>query len=218
MTDGFLGSPTGNTLVPIQNFTKQTKIISTTNSAYIEISGSTISSPTVIAAYFMAYADSNNIWRLRFNIAVAFTSGGARTSGTLTFKSTYAVTFKNTSGFYQPVFGFSNNGTLDSSFANPNAATITINHGSANTGNYYVSGDVELESEPSWYAANAEGNVNVAAYFPSASASTAGLVDTTTQSFAGVKTFTNGIILPTSDPHVAGALWNSTGTLTISAG
>ncbi|MFC3206871.1 hypothetical protein [Aquamicrobium soli] len=26
------------------------------------------------------------------------------------------------------------------------------------------------------------------------------------------------IILPTTDPHVAGALWNSAGTITVSAG
>lgn len=26
------------------------------------------------------------------------------------------------------------------------------------------------------------------------------------------------IILPTADPHVAGALWNSAGTITVSAG
>ena len=44
----------------------------------------------------------------------------------------------------------------------------------------------------------------------------------TTQTISGAKTFSNQIVkltnLPTSDPSVAGQLWNSSGTLKISAG
>jgi hypothetical protein len=44
----------------------------------------------------------------------------------------------------------------------------------------------------------------------------------TTQTISGAKTFSNAVVkmtnLPTSDPAVAGQLWNSSGTLKISAG
>jgi len=57
----------------------------------------------------------------------------------------------------------------------------------------------------------------------SAGASTADTVlVSTTQTISGAKTFSNAVVmmtnLPTSDPSVAGQLWNSSGTLKISAG
>ncbi|HLZ09337.1 MAG TPA: hypothetical protein VKT80_12155, partial [Chloroflexota bacterium] len=44
---------------------------------------------------------------------------------------------------------------------------------------------------------------------------------TGTESIGGAKTFTGNVLittLPSSDPHVAGQLWNSTGTVKVSAG
>jgi hypothetical protein len=102
----------------------------------------------------------------------------------VTFASTYEVTF--ISGVNQIVHG-TTGANVGLAYTNTSAATIAINHTSESAANYYISGDVELASEPTWYAANAEGAPNVAAYIPSASASTAGLVDLQAQTFTGVK-------------------------------
>jgi hypothetical protein len=52
---------------------------------------------------------------------------------------------------------------------------ITIPSTASVTG-FYLSGDVPLDAEPAWYAANAENSVSATAYIPSASASSAGLL------------------------------------------
>jgi hypothetical protein len=60
-----------------------------------------------------------------------------------------------------------------------------------------ISGDVELNAEPTTYttAANMENVQNISAYFPPADASTTGLITSAAQTIGGVKTFADGGII-----------------------
>jgi hypothetical protein len=139
--------------------------------------------------------DSASKWHMRLNIVGSLSS--TTTNVTITVAN---VVFKDISTYsYQSLYGVLTeagvaNRAIEVCRADGGASTISV----ASAGNFNrisVSGDVELNAEPTTYttAANLEGNANVAAYIPSASASTAGLVDTTTQTFEGVKTFKSGL-------------------------
>ena len=114
---------------------------------------------------------------------------GARTSAVITFASTYAVVFKATTNLYQAVpFNSSNYG--GTGYTTYNAATITMTHPSSDDNDYSVLGDVELNAEPTWAAANMEGVVAVDVFVPEATATVAGIVGTGAQTIAGDKTLT----------------------------
>lgn len=190
-----IGVRNNSTIVPYSAATKRTKTISVTNDAHIVLSGTSISNSVITRAAIMAYADSLGNWRLRFNIRLSCTSSGVRTEATVTFASTYAVTFKNVSNYFQEVGVSCTDAISIFAAANPGAATITINHTSSNQASYKLSGDIELDSKPSWADANMEGVTAVDVYIEPASATEVGLVTTGAQTFAGVKTFSSGISL-----------------------
>jgi hypothetical protein len=131
---------------------------------------------------------------MRFDVSLSKASGtGARTLAVITFASTYAVTFA--AGIYQAVSSFlvgTGNATYGAR-TSENAATIVTYHASSDETQYAVSGDVILASEPSWATANMEGVVAADVYIAPATATSAGLVDTQAQTFAGVKTFNDGV-------------------------
>jgi hypothetical protein len=91
------------------------------------------------------YQDQDGNHRLKFNI-VGAVAGGARTGTTLTITG---VTFKNASGYNQSVAGHTDSAAVYARVT-ANANTITVAHASATTTEYGCSGDVELESRPSW--------------------------------------------------------------------
>jgi len=108
------------------------------------------SSPTatITRAVGIAYTDIGGVWRIRFNIMWTVASG-TRTSATLTLSG---VTFKNVTNLAQAISVTSNVGAsaYQQGYVNPNTGVITVEHASATTTSYYVSGDVELESKPTW--------------------------------------------------------------------
>ena len=171
-----LGIRNGNQIIPYGAATKQTKVITTTDTSMLVLAGTGITQ-TACSGYFMAYADSAGKWRLRFNVrASGTTSGAARALATIVFSSTYAVKFKN--DFYQAVSGNDDTGNLTIlAYAQPNTANIGMGFPSATSvPAYVVSGDVELESEPTWAAANMEGAVNASVYIAEATSTSAGLL------------------------------------------
>lgn len=104
---------------------------------------SSISSLSVTRGTFTPYQMQDGTWRLTFNIVATHASSGG---GTFTING---VTFKNTSGFRQVVASSAETaGTNMDAAADPNASTITCN--SQNRTFSALSGDVELESKPTW--------------------------------------------------------------------
>jgi hypothetical protein len=103
---------------------------------------------STVRAVGIAYRDQAGVWRLRFNITATFSSATV-TSVTMTVSG---VTFKNI-GFPQAGSGSwgNNSSVIPRVLCNNNASTITLDSASATsvTG-MYCSGDVELESRPSW--------------------------------------------------------------------
>lgn len=99
-------------------------------------------------AVFLPYQTKDGAWRMRFNI-FGNIGAGSITNEVLTIAG---VTFKNISNWYQPV-SVSNTGGWagDQGHANPNASTIQIyTNGSIGSVGVGVSGDVELDSKPTW--------------------------------------------------------------------
>jgi hypothetical protein len=94
-------------------------------------------------AVLIPYQMNDGSWRMRFNLNGTSTS---TTTLTLTFAG---VVFKNIASFLQAV-SISNNAAAGSSgHAVPNTATMDLTVGTASTA-WRVSGDVELNSKPSW--------------------------------------------------------------------
>ncbi len=94
------------------------------------------------------YQDQDGNHRLKFNIAGSFSSTTYTTSTT----TISGVTFKN--GNLQAVMGFTTGGSpgaMLQSYTNSNASTIVLLTASGTTiTGLCLSGDVELESRPSW--------------------------------------------------------------------
>jgi hypothetical protein len=110
---------------------------------------SSIAGWATVRANGIYYQDQDGNHRLRFNINGTFTSKTLNGGDTLTITG---VTFKNVTNFEQACSAF-NNGTVATSyaFANPNASTVAVSAISSLTASRLgVSGDVELESAPSW--------------------------------------------------------------------
>jgi hypothetical protein len=96
------------------------------------------------------YQDQDGNHRLKFNIAGTFTS----TTITSITTTITGVTFKNITNFNQACAAFINSASpnpVQQCYTNPNASTIGLGVAStANTNGCAISGDVELESKPSW--------------------------------------------------------------------
>tara|TARA_R110000787_G_scaffold18543_1_gene56688 strand:- start:1656 stop:2249 length:594 start_codon:yes stop_codon:yes gene_type:complete len=117
---------------------------------YDQTDFSVTSSPAVSTLYrgvAIPYRTSTGAWRLRFNIVYSVASA-SRTSCTMTISG---VTFKNISGLSQHCVGSStSSANIQSCYANPNTGNVFIEHASASTSKYGFSGDVELDSKPTW--------------------------------------------------------------------
>lgn len=106
---------------------------------------------TTIRAVGMPYKvydeSENEKWRLRFNIVGSVTSA-TRTGFNITLAN---VIFKNTSSYYQAVASsFNASGNQIFAAANPGLSTINCYHNSTATTRYDWSGDVELNSKPTF--------------------------------------------------------------------
>ena len=89
------------------------------------------------------YKDLNGNYRIKLNINGTVTTG-YRTSHTMTIAG---LTFK-TAGGYQALSVYAAVGNFACTI--PTSGDIKVDHASANTSSYNVSGDVELESKPTW--------------------------------------------------------------------
>ena len=134
----------GNVLVPYVDAKKITKQVPLT------VAGTNW---TTIRAQGLAYADSNGVWRVRFNI-----EGNLSSDQGSNIISINGVIFKQ--GVYQGVYASAQDaaGNLRSVYTDTGSNSSDINIGTvANTYKFlWLSGDVELESKPTWADANLE--------------------------------------------------------------
>jgi hypothetical protein len=111
---------------------------------------STVAGWATARAVGVYYQDQDGNHRLKFNIAGTVTSG-TYTGGTWTVTG---VTFKSVADYYQAISCFASAASITSqpiAYANTGASTIVVAHASAaSTTRYCLSGDVELDSKPSW--------------------------------------------------------------------
>jgi hypothetical protein len=109
---------------------------------------STVAGWATARAVGIYYQDQDGNHRLKFNIAGTVTSG-TYTGGTWTIDG---VTFKNITNYRQAVNVSGNNLTAAAAaFTLVNTDDISVAHAStASMTGYYLSGDVELESRPTW--------------------------------------------------------------------
>ncbi len=115
--------------------------------ATISKSSGTGSLSSIRRAVFIPYQMQDGTWRCRFNLDSLWDSQ-VRTGVTIAING---ITFKNTTGSLMPM-AVVIDGTIGAhqGFVNPNANTITFGNGSTATTEYTASGDVELESRPTW--------------------------------------------------------------------
>lgn len=188
------GSPSGNVLVPVANLQKRTKQLDI-SAAVTCNDGTSISTKQVEAIFF---ADSAGKWWMQVSSKIDFSAETDLTGNTLSFA--IGANFASSPANQVLTFAaYSGAVALQAAALVTDGAAATMSFsGSVSTIRYVrFSGCVALADEPTSYttAANMEGAPNVAAYVPSASASVAGLVDTTTQIFAGAKTFNSGMVI-----------------------
>jgi len=193
MTSGYIGSPAGNTIIPITNLIQRTKWVDISSKLTITLNAGT---PTTVRAYAMFYADSNGVWTMRYRIS---SSASSATKASAAF-ALAGITTVNVAGNYMPASAWIDSSTvIANTEGSVNSSTfIIVKHANADIRNYDVSGECELKQEPTWAdvatgltkASAIDNSQSVAAYIPSASATSAGLVDTVAQTFAGNKTFT----------------------------
>lgn len=153
---GTIGSKSANnTIVPVTNLTKRTKQINLT----VTHTNPVWNWVTDVASG-IAYADSNGKWRLTFNI----TGSNAGTGNFTVYIS--GVIFKNGSITYQSG-GATSSGTGPALwYVTPNSNILNFVPNSGSHTEWSANGDVELESEPSWAAANMENVAGVDVYIP----------------------------------------------------
>lgn len=101
---------------------------------------------TTVRAVFVPYQTSPSRWRVRFNIT-GTVSSASRTTYTVTVAGIVA---RNVANDFQSLSGFGSANLVTACFATPNAATLTWGHATATTTAYFCSGDIELESQPTW--------------------------------------------------------------------
>lgn len=98
---------------------------------------------TTTRAVGIPYKTLDGAWRFVFNIAGAVTS---QSQNTLTING---VVFKNTANHYQSITALAADATANTGYCTPNASTIFVKS-AANTLAWYISGDVELDSKPTF--------------------------------------------------------------------
>lgn len=194
MTSGFLGSPSGNVIVPVANLQKRTKELTLVLTTDITCT-QTGFSVTSCKAIFYSDSSSPSNWRVKVNLNTQFNSASI-TDLTITFTN---LVFKSTTN--QAASGFYGVTALSPRCACiANTGQVAISSAATTANGVAISFDVELNAEPTTYtvAANMEGAANVAAYIPPASATQAGLLnyyeeysDTTTVPTCAGATVTN---------------------------
>lgn len=171
MATNLLGIPTSNVFVPYTAATKRTKEVT------ISITSAQTGWSTV-RCVGVFYADSAGSWRLSFNLVATFSDLSA---GAKTITATMPNVVFHASATRQAL-ALSTNTTTVAARAyvtgNGSDITVVISEGNTITG-FQVSGDVELNTEPTAYtiAANMEGVLPVDVFIPPASASISGLLD-----------------------------------------
>ncbi len=98
---------------------------------------------TTVRAVGVAYSDNNGVWRLKFNLAGSVTGAPSATTLTIT-----GVVFKNVANYFQTVTAFGDAAAFG--YVIPNTATVACQNVSGTTTAWRLSGDVELDSKPSW--------------------------------------------------------------------
>ena len=168
MASGTLGSPSGNVIVPVANLQKRSKVVDNAVLALTAVTN--LSALSNVAAYGYCYADSTGKWFLYAE--GQFTS--TLSTGTASVFSIAGVVFKNdtTGGSQHQLCNIDISSTATIyNICVVNTGNIEIGHANINAARTIrFQLDSRLESEPTWYAANAEGAPSVAAYIPSASA------------------------------------------------
>jgi hypothetical protein len=127
----------------------------------------------------VAYADSDDNWRMTFNVGVVI---GTATSIDITIDG---VVFSSTTS---QAVAFNTQTTLDANRSQGYAfgnSGILKGASAASRTNWVASGDVALESEPTWAAANLEKNPNV------------GVEEATTNSAGLIPKYSEGAYTPT---------------------
>jgi hypothetical protein len=178
MTSGYIGSPSGNVIVPVANLQKRSKTLTITS--YI-----TQSAWTCQWGYATFSADSAGVWRVHLDFYIKKDSGSATADSVFTIAG---MTFADVNGGQQAGSCIASETAVGYKAilfcrADDNAGTIGVGLGGAtNYGNVMVNQSFLLAGEPTWAslgttaAAALEGSQQIAAYIPSASATSAGLL------------------------------------------
>ena len=206
-TTGYIGSPTGNVIVPIQNFSKSTyqlSLVKTTDITVAVEAGSALNSGYTVSCLARFYSDgaASPQWKVSLNCQVTDTgSGTSRTGIVVTFaKSSIKFAASQTYVGCGAVLQGTGAPVTDVQ-ADSNANAIELVHSSGTAYNWSFSGDFLLAQEPTDYtvAANMQNVPNVVAYFPQVSTSGQGLfpslitsLDNATATQLGLKTYLHG--------------------------
>jgi hypothetical protein len=187
MANNIIGIRNNNVILPYNATTKRTKEVALTVT-------SAQAGWSTTRAVGVFYADSNGVWRLRFNITGSITPTTLTTT-TLTISN---VAFK--AGTNQACSGFwGNNATITPRvIALGSGGDIQVDSSSASSvAGVNVSGDVELNAEPTTYttSANMEGVIAADVFIVPASAGVSGIVNNTSGNTAGtpIKGKTDGV-------------------------
>jgi hypothetical protein len=165
-----VGKMAGNAIVPYSQATRRTKQVEFTLQQY-----STDPAPSQTRVVGYAYADSDGNWRLVAN-GRYITTTTARSRVRIRKDTLGDTTFKNVSGFYQAIScEGENTGNPSWGLVFWNDNIIDIRHGTTGVSHNF-SMDVELDSEPTWAAANMESVTDASIYIEPASATQAGIV------------------------------------------
>lgn len=104
---------------------------------------------TILRGAFLPYQTQDGTWRLKFNFGFTLSSA-TRTNYVATING---VAAKNITSYHQSVSVNSSGGTALNAYQGwilQNTGTLNVYHASFTTEGYTVSGDIELESKPTW--------------------------------------------------------------------
>ena len=104
------------------------------------VSSDAAATVSIIRGVFVPYQTQDGTWRMTCNINL---SHGSDTTHTITVNG---ITLKNVSNYYQPLACVNNDGQA---VGNPNTGTWSVTYSANKTGSHF-SGDVELDSKPTW--------------------------------------------------------------------
>lgn len=190
-----IGVRNNNTIVPYVGATKATKWLAVEAAV-----SSDLTTSNTRRAQVRFDADSSGQWRMEYNFF--FTGSQSKADNTSVIITVAGIVLKNNS-YFGGTGGCLMNAGADglpcAMLGTENTGTFTVTNisgGTATVTSLTVSGFALLNAEPTWAslgttaAAALEGVTAVDVYIAPASATAAGLVDTSAQSFAGNKTLT----------------------------